>query len=133
MKNFLKTTLLVFAISLSFVACDKDDEPLEVIKLTSISYSPNKMEAKTKDAFSSKEATLNPKNASVTFKISKITKDDKSFTNPKDGGFSIDGKGKIFAKKDHKLAVGVYVLEVTATNKSDTKIKKSVSFSVTIK
>ncbi|MCT4603526.1 MAG: hypothetical protein N4A59_11575 [Marinifilum sp.] len=133
MKKIAKITLILFTMSLSLVSCNKDDDNPIPKQLASIKYSPDKMDAKVKTTFSSKEATLNPKDVSVTFKINKITKDKKSFTNPKDGGLSIDSKGKISAKKDHKLAAGVYVIEVTATNKKDSKNIKKASFTLTVK
>jgi hypothetical protein len=132
MKNVVKGVLFLFIVSLVAISCDKDDDDMPAA-LVSFSYSPSKMDAKEKEAFNSKEAKMNPSDASANFEITKVTKGNNNFTNPKTGGMSIDGKGKISAKKDHKLTKGTYVLEVTATDKTDKNNQKKVSFTVTLK
>ena len=101
-------------------------------KLSSVNYKPSKLKSRPKMAFSTQEALVNPKNTSVTFEISKITKDKKSFTNPKNGGFNIDAKGKVSGSKDHKLGAGTYELTITATDKKDKENKKTATLKIAI-
>ena len=133
MKRVAKFMSIVLVLSIIIVSCKKDDDGMVMpkAKLSSVKYTSSKLEGKTKMAISSKEATLSPKNASVTFKISKITHDKKSFTNLKSGGFIIDSKGKISAPKDHKLGKGEYVLTIMATTKKNKKDKKDKAISKT--
>ena len=133
MKRVAKFMSIVLVLSIIIVSCKKDDDGpiMPKAKLSSVKYTSNKLEGKTKMALTSKEAILSPKNAAVTFKISKIMLDKKSFTNPKSGGFMIDPKGKISAPKDHQLDKGEYMLTIMATTKKNKKDKKDKAISKT--
>ncbi len=139
MKSALKIVSLALIVSMVAPSCKKnDDGPIIPVNLSSVKYSPNKLDGKQKTAFSGKNAIVSPKNASVTFEISKVTKDKKNFANPKSGGFMIDTKGKISAPKDHKLDAGTYILTITTTEKKGKKTKggktisKKTTFTVVI-
>lgn len=127
MRRVVKFVCITLIMSVVLIGCHKDDDdniPVRSSKLTSIKYGTNKIDVKSKVAITSKNATVSPKGAVVTFRISKIMKDKKSFTNPKSGGFKIDSKGVISAPKDHKLGKGKYELTIMATTKKDKKDKK---------
>jgi len=119
----------VLILSTVFASCSKDDGKPVSVKLKSISYSPNKIEGKVKVAFSSKNIVLN-KTAEATYKITNIKKDGKTI---KTGEFKMNSSGKIYGLKNHKIAVGKYVLTITATDKSDKKNLKTVTYTVVIK
>ncbi|WP_420602974.1 hypothetical protein [Flagellimonas sp.] len=134
MKRVVKLMSFILIISAVFMACSKDDDdiPGNTSKLSSIKYGTSKLEAKPKVAIISKSATISPKGAAVSFKISKVTKDKKDFTNPKIGGFKIDSKGVVTATKDHKLEAGTYELTITAVAKKNKKNTKTAMLTIVV-
>jgi 5-hydroxyisourate hydrolase-like protein (transthyretin family) len=137
MKQLVITILFTLALSSAIISCDKDNEGIGdpiISELVSMSYSPDEMNVQVKQAFKSNSAALQPKDVAVSFKITKITKDGKSYKNPLVTGFSIDEKGRIVASQDNELEAGSYELEISAFDLSDEKNekKKTDSFTVTI-
>ncbi|AUP79411.1 cadherin repeat domain-containing protein [Flavivirga eckloniae] len=103
-------------------------------KLTSIVYDPNNITGKLKKDFKSSAVKITPTKAQATFTISKITKDEKDFTNPGEGkGFKIDAsKGEVYAETEHKLEKATYVVTVTAKDKLDNDVVKTTTLKVVI-
>lgn len=128
MKKYLRLYSVMLIVITVFVSCDKDE--MDEATLKGISYTTTKVSGKLKTAFASKEAVINPKDAKVTFSISKVTKDAKT---AKKDGFKIDLKGKVYAAKDHEIAEGTYKVTVQAQDKSDSDNKKTAILTVEIK
>ena len=121
-KAISKTTLFTVVLSEAVTA------------ISSISYAPTMVEGKQKVALTTKSATVEPKGVLVSFRIVGIKKGDKSFINPKVGGFKIGGQGgNISLSKDHKLTAGTYILNIIGTNKKDKKDKKKAKVTIVIK
>ncbi|TKG89394.1 cadherin repeat domain-containing protein [Puteibacter caeruleilacunae] len=131
MKNIIKAFAFLFVCTLMTVACDKDDD-VAVKKLSTVTYSPNKVEVLKDKAVSSATPKIDPKEAKVTFAIKSVTKDAKKFTNPSTG-FKVSETGVISLAKDNKLDKATYVLTIEATDKADKKVKKTANYTVKVK
>lgn len=131
MRNYVKVLSFVLILTTVFVSCSKDDDDApKTVKLTSVSYSPNKIEGEEKTAFSGKDIQVNPEEAEATFKFNNIKKDGETITT---GEFKMNSNGKISGLKDHKIGVGTYVLTVAATDKNDKDNVKTTTYTVVIK
>lgn len=134
MKNLLSLFIVMLVSSLVLVSCDKDDDPKPTVKyLKAISYSPNKKELAKKTAYAGPVAKFTDAKAKVKFAVKTITKDKKAFTNPATG-IKIDAAtGKLSLAATNTLENGVYVVTVECTDQNNKKIKKTATFTITIK
>ncbi len=131
MKNVLKSTAFLLLLSIVFISCNKNDDNVEFTALKSISYDPAKIDATVEKAFKGTDSKVSPSDVSVTFTITKVTKDGTVFTNP-DKGFKIDTKGMVYAEEGHELKAGEYDLTIEAVDRHNKENKKAATFKVNI-
>lgn len=142
MKTIRKFSLLKAVLGLFFtitlLSCSDDDNDTPVVKdpakIKSISYTPNKAEAKESKVFNGVVAKKDPTELEVTFSIKSIKKGADTFTNLTEKGFAINAtSGKVSLVEGHKITKGVYKLTIEATDKTAKKNKVTTVYEVTVK
>ena len=123
----LNYVIIAIVFALVFQACSDDKEP--VIKISSFTYSTDSYVVFNTTGGESIKPELLPVDASVSYHIESISKDDVLFENS-NSTFEVNNEGIVHVNES--LETGIYIVTVKAVNTGDDDDLKTASLNFTI-